>query len=38
MITPLRRIGLAVVAMFITLFLSASYIQVVASEDIANDD
>lgn len=38
MITPLRRIGLAVVAMFITLFVSASYIQVVASEEIANDD
>jgi peptidoglycan glycosyltransferase len=38
MITPLRRIGLAVVAMFITLFISASYIQVVASEEIANDD
>ena len=38
MITPLRRIGLAVVAMFITLFVSASYIQVVASEEIADDD
>lgn len=38
MITPLRRVGIAVLAMFMTLFLSASYIQVVASEDIANDD
>jgi penicillin-binding protein A len=38
MISPLRRVGAAVLAMFITLFLSASYIQVVASEDIANDD
>ncbi len=38
MITPLRRVGVAVLAMFITLFLSASYIQVVASEDIADDD
>lgn len=38
MIPPLRRVGAAVLAMFITLFLSASYIQVVASEDIADDD
>ena len=38
MIGPLRRVGIAVLALFITLFLSASYIQVVASEDIANDD
>jgi penicillin-binding protein A len=38
MIAPLRRVGIAVLALFISLFLSASYIQVVASEDIANDD
>ena len=38
MIAPLRRVGIAVLALFITLFLSASYIQVVASEDIADDD
>ncbi len=38
MIAPLRRVGIAVLAMFVTLFLSASYLQVVASEDIADDD
>lgn len=38
MIAPLRRVGVAVLAMFVTLFLSASYVQVVASEDIADDD
>ena len=38
MIAPLRRLGIAILAMFISLFLSASYIQVVASEDIADDD
>ena len=38
MIGPLRRVGIAVVALFLSLFLSASYVQVVASEDIANDD
>jgi len=38
MITPLRRVGILVVAMFLTLLVSASNIQVVASEDIANDD
>ena len=38
MITPLRRVGIAIMAMFIALFLSASYLQVVASEDIADDD
>jgi peptidoglycan glycosyltransferase len=38
MIAPLRRVGIAVLALFLTLFLSASYIQVVASEDIADDD
>ena len=38
MIAPLRRVGIAVMALFVTLFLSASYIQVVASEEIADDD
>ena len=38
MIAPLRRVGIAVMALFITLFISASYIQVVASENIADDD
>lgn len=37
MIAPLRRVGFVVLAMFITLFVSASVIQVVASEDIAED-
>lgn len=37
MITPLRRVGFVVLAMFATLFISASVIQVVASEDIADD-
>ena len=38
MIAPLRRVGIAVMALFMTLFLSASYVQVVASEEIADDD
>ena len=38
MIAPLRRVGIAVMALFVTLFLSASYIQVVVSEEIADDD
>lgn len=38
MITPLRRIGVVVIAMFLTLFLSTSVIQVVAAEDIAEDN
>lgn len=37
MITPLRRVGVLVLAMFAALFVSASVIQVVASEDIADD-
>jgi len=37
MITPLRRVGVVVLAMFITLFVSASLIQVVSSEDISED-
>ena len=37
MITPLRRVGLLVVAMFITLLVSASNIQVLSSADIASD-
>lgn len=37
MMTPLRRVGFVVLAMFTTLFISASVIQVVASEDIADD-
>jgi penicillin-binding protein A len=37
MITPLRRVGIFVLAMFTTLFVSASVIQVVSSEDIADD-
>jgi peptidoglycan glycosyltransferase len=36
-ITPLRRVGVFVLAMFAALFVSASVIQVVASEDIADD-
>ncbi len=37
MITPLRRVGIVVLAMFAALFVSSSVIQVVASEDIAED-
>jgi len=36
--TPLRRIGIVVIAMFLALFLSTSVIQVVAAEDIAEDN
>ena len=36
--TPLRRVGIAIAMMFALLFLSSSYVQVIASEDIANDD
>jgi peptidoglycan glycosyltransferase len=38
MITPLRRVGIVVAAMFLTLLISASNIQVLASEEITNDD
>jgi penicillin-binding protein A len=38
MITPLRRVGIVVIAMFVTLFLSASLIQVVSAETIADDN
>jgi len=38
MITPLRRVGMVVIAMFLTLFISTSLIQVVAAEDIAEDN
>ena len=38
MITPLRRVGIVVIAMFLTLFLSTSLIQVVVAEDIAEDN
>jgi peptidoglycan glycosyltransferase len=38
MITPLRRVGMVVIAMFLTLFISTSVIQVVAAEDIAEDN
>ena len=38
MITPLRRVGFVVIAMFVALFISTSSIQVVSSEAIANDD
>src|SRR6056300_1025297 len=38
MIAPLRRVGIAVMALFVTLFLSSSYLQVIAAEDIADDD
>lgn len=38
MTTPLRRVGMVVVALFLTLFLSTSVIQVVAAEDIAEDN
>lgn len=38
MINPLRRVGIVVIAMFLTLFLSTSVIQVVAAEDIAEDN
>lgn len=38
MITPLRRVGIVVIAMFLTLFLSTSLIQVVAAEDLAEDN
>jgi peptidoglycan glycosyltransferase len=37
MITPLRRVGIVVLAMFAALFVSSSVIHVVASEDIAED-
>ncbi|CAB4574965.1 unannotated protein [freshwater metagenome] len=37
MITPLRRVGIVVLAMFAALFVSSSVIHVVASEDIALD-
>lgn len=37
MITPLRRVGIVVLAMFAALFVSSSAIHVVASEDIAED-
>jgi penicillin-binding protein A len=37
MITPLRRVGIVVLAMFAALFVSSSVIHVVASEDIAQD-
>lgn len=37
MITPLRRVGIVVLAMFTALFVSSSVIHVVASEDIAQD-
>ena len=37
MITPLRRVGIVVIAMFAALFVSSSVIHVVASEDIAED-
>jgi peptidoglycan glycosyltransferase len=37
MITPLRRVGMIVLAMFAALFVSSSVIHVVASEDIAED-
>lgn len=36
--TPLRRVGLLVIAMFIVLLVSASNIQVVSSENITSDD
>ena len=38
MSTPLRRIGIVVLAMFCALYISASWLQVVAAEDIADDD
>jgi len=38
MITPLRRVGIVVIAMFLTLFLSTSLIQVVVAEDLAEDN
>ena len=38
MSTPLRRIGIVVLAMFCALFISASWLQVVAAEEIADDD
>ena len=37
MITPLRRVGIVVLAMFAALFVSSSVIHVVASEYIALD-
>ncbi len=37
MITPLRRVGIVVIAMFAALCVSSSVIHVVASEDIAED-
>jgi peptidoglycan glycosyltransferase len=38
MTTPLRRIGIVVILMFVSLFVSTSYLQVVAAEDITSDD
>jgi len=38
MSTPLRRMGIVVLALFIALFISASWIQVIDAEDIADDD
>lgn len=38
MIVPLRRVGIVVIAMFLTLFISTSVVQVVAAEDIAEDN
>lgn len=35
---PLRRIGIAIALMFTLLFISSSYVQVIAAEDIADDD
>lgn len=38
MIVPLRKVGIAIAVMFALLFASSSYAQVLASEDIADDD
>ena len=38
MSTPLRRMGIVVLALFMGLFISASWIQVIDAQDIADDD
>jgi len=38
MITPLRKVGIAIALLFGLLFASSSYLQVIAAEDIADDD
>ena len=35
---PLRRVGIVVLALFMALFISASWIQVIDAENIADDD